>query len=132
MEVTTVEEVKRNGGFGSNHVYIGRSPNYGGTGVLGNDWTHKPLKWSMAKYHVATVEEAIAHYRVWLHFRIQLQDDEQVLRALAGIGPRSILVCHCKPGPCHGDVIVKAIEHLEETKPQWWVALREEELHIAK
>jgi len=76
-------------------VYIGRGS------LFGNQWTHIKTKPTKAKYTVNTVEEAISEYKNWI-----LQQPEllvQVHHLLTG----KILGCYCKPGPCHGDVLVK-------------------------
>lgn len=81
-------------------VYIGRGSRWG------NEYTHIHTG-TKAKYRVATVEEAIERYRndLWRDLRsgkVKVQD----LRDLAG----KRLACFCKPKPCHGDVLVKAVE----------------------
>jgi len=54
----------------------------------------------------------IPHYRRWLWERIQ-SGDQAVLEALQAIDEASILVCWCKPGPCHGDVVKAAAAWLQ-------------------
>lgn len=71
-------------------IYIGR-----GT-PLGNPFT-------VAEHGI----EALALYRAWLWKRIQDRNAD-VLGAMRAIRPGTLLVCSCKPRPCHGDVVVKA------------------------
>jgi hypothetical protein len=49
----------------------------------------------------------LPHYRRWLWQQIQA-GNESVLAALRSITPKTTLVCWCKPGPCHGDVVAAA------------------------
>jgi hypothetical protein len=46
----------------------------------------------------------LAPYRDWLWGRI-IAGDEGVISALRAITADTVLVCYCKPGPCHGDVV---------------------------
>jgi hypothetical protein len=63
-----------------------------------------------------TREQVIDKYRVWLWQSIR--ERGAVYRLLAQLaevhkaGRRVVLVCCCKPLPCHGDVIQRAIEWL--------------------
>ena len=63
-----------------------------------------------------TREEVIEKYRHWLWQSIQ--ERGAVYRLLAQLaqvhktGGRVVLVCCCKPLPCHGDVVRRAIEWL--------------------
>jgi hypothetical protein len=78
------------------------------------------------------VEEAVEMYRIWLHYRIKLQDRPEVLLALARIREESVLVCHCDEGsPCHARVIVKAWEWLYAQHPKWFVDLVTQEVGTA-
>lgn len=79
-------------------VYIGR----GRDGVWGNPYSHKNVpgtKW------VATRDEAIEAYRVWLWQAIR--DGAVTLEALAQLHGKT-LGCWCAPQRCHGDVLVQA------------------------
>jgi hypothetical protein len=49
----------------------------------------------------------LPHYRRWLWDQIQA-GNEAVIDALRAIDEETILVCWCKPGPCHGDVVRRA------------------------
>ena len=80
-------------------VYIGRGSRWG------NEYSHR--EGTKATVIVPTVEEAIAKYRddLWSKIKsgqITLSD----LRSLDG----KRLGCFCKPAPCHGDVLKRAVE----------------------
>ena len=73
----------------SNHsVYIGRGSKWGNPFVIGKDGTR---------------EEVIEKYRAWV---VQQKDLMASLQELYG----KVLVCYCKPLPCHGDVLVDLLE----------------------
>jgi hypothetical protein len=76
-------------------VYIGRGSSFG------NQWTHIKTKPTKAKYTVNTVEEAISEYQNWI-----LQQPELLARVRHELNGQT-LGCYCKPGPCHGDILVK-------------------------
>ncbi len=80
-------------------VYIGRP------GPWGNPYSHKDG--TKAEFRVASVEEAIEGYRthLWCGIRMARIGLEE-LAALHG----KTLGCWCKPGPCHGDVLLRAAE----------------------
>jgi hypothetical protein len=80
-------------------VYIGRGPN----SRWGNPYSDK--KGTLAQYQVGSVEEAISHYRRYLYQEIQ--SGRVSLKDLAELDGK-VLGCWCRPGPCHGDVLVKA------------------------
>lgn len=82
-------------------VYIGRPSKWG------NPFSHKPG--TLAKYRVATREEAVAKYREWLPTQPQLMAD---LHELDG----QRLGCWCKPRACHGDVLVELVEQWKLTR----------------
>jgi hypothetical protein len=79
-------------------VYIGRG------GPWGNKFSHKPSKFPDT-VRVATVEEAIARYRESLWAKVKA--GEITVEQLAALHGKT-LVCWCKPGPCHGDVLAAA------------------------
>jgi hypothetical protein len=54
----------------------------------------------------------IPHYRRWLWERIE-SGDLAVLDTLRTINEASVLVCWCKPRPCHGDVVKAAAAWLQ-------------------
>lgn len=87
--------------------YIGRgSP-------LGNPYSH--LEGTTALYKVATREEAIKQYRIWLQKQIE-QPNFKVIEELDRLAYKAIsegslkLRCYCAPAPCHGDVIKEFLE----------------------
>lgn len=67
--------------------------------MWGNPFSNK--NGTLATFQVATVEEAVAAYEAW----IETQPDliAAAKRELKG----KILGCWCKPGPCHGDVLLR-------------------------
>jgi hypothetical protein len=69
-------------------VYVGRGSGWG------NDWSH--LAQSLAKYRVASRDEAIRKHAEW--FLSQENMVEQVRRELRG----RVLGCYCAPLACHG------------------------------
>ena len=54
----------------------------------------------------------LPYYRRWLWQCIQA-GDVAVLDALRAIDTETVLVCWCKPGPCHGDVVSAAAAWLQ-------------------
>jgi Domain of unknown function (DUF4326)/SNF2-related domain len=78
-------------------VYIGRPGPFGNPWVLGRDGTR---------------DQVIAWYEAWVRTQPALLDQIRGLRGL-------ILGCHCKPQPCHGDVIARiADEQAYPSPPQ--------------
>ena len=69
-------------------VYIGRPSKWGNPFSIGSDGSRK---------------EVIDKYRQFIKDHPQLLDELQELRG-------KVLGCWCKPGPCHGDVIVELLE----------------------
>lgn len=83
-------------------VYIGRPSRWG------NPFTHRP---DVAAKHpdlvlVDSLKEAIERYEEYL-----VLDRPDLLDELDELKGRT-LGCWCKPGPCHGDVLVKLIDSL--------------------
>jgi hypothetical protein len=72
-------------------VYIGRPTKWG------NMWSHKDG--TLAKYKVATREEAIAKFEEWIRAQPELM--EAAKRELRN----RTLSCHCFPAHCHGFVL---------------------------
>ena len=99
--------------FRGSGEYIGRPSVLGNPFAIGRDGNR---------------EQVIAKYRVWLWAEIKKRGkvyDELVrLMQLSEAGDVT-LVCFCKPLPCHGDIIVKAIEWLRSStqpmrvEPNW-------------
>lgn len=80
------------------YVYIGRAM----PGRTGSEWANP--------YHIGkdgTRDQVIAKYRMWLWRKLQSDPGAvERLRALAGDN----LGCWCAPQPCHGGVLLSAIE----------------------
>lgn len=77
-------------------VYIGRPSKWG------NPYSHLPN--TLAKYKVATREEAIEKYEKWIRNNPELLVDLPELEF-------KVLGCWCKPNySCHGDVLVKLLK----------------------
>ena len=79
-------------------VYIGRP------GPWGNPFSHKAG--TLAKWKVATIEEALDKYRAWL-----LSQPTLVARAKRELRGK-VLGCWCKTrnnptAPCHGDILAE-------------------------
>jgi hypothetical protein len=83
-------------------VYIGRGK--GAENKWGNPYSHKDG--TLAKYRVATREEAIKKYEEYLLNNEDLMKD---LHELKG----KVLGCWCKPKSCHGDVLAKYANSLD-------------------
>ena len=73
-------------------VYIGRGS------IWGNPFSHRPSMFDVVR--VATREEAITKYEVWLRSQPQLMAKLPKLKG-------KILGCYCKPLACHGDVLAR-------------------------
>lgn len=73
-------------------VYIGRPS------IWGNPYSHKDG--TKAQFRVSTIQEAIEKYRDYILGNPELLSR---LPELAG----KTLGCWCKPGPCHGDVLLE-------------------------
>lgn len=73
-------------------VYIGRPSKWG------NPFSHQAG--TLAQFRVATREEAIARYEVWIKTQPHLI---AALHELRG----KVLGCWCSPKACHGDVLAR-------------------------
>ena len=89
-----------NQAFGDRWVYIGRANRTAGL-------SQSPLANPFKVKDFGGRGRTLPRYRQWLWDRIQA-GDKAVLDALRSIGPSSVLICWCKPGPCHGDVVKAA------------------------
>ena len=96
--------------YGSNWLYIGRANSQAGlpASPLANPF--KPRRLWRADY--GGRGGTLPHYRRWLWERIRA-GDPVVLAALRAINDETVLVCWCKPGPCHGDVVSAAADWLK-------------------
>ena len=92
--------------FGPRWLYIGRSNPRAG---LVQSPLANPFK---VKDFGGQPGATLPHYRRWLWQQIQA-GDVAVLAALQSITPKTTLVCWCKPGPCHGDVVQAAAAWLQ-------------------
>jgi hypothetical protein len=81
-------------------IYIGRPS------IWGNPFSHKDG--TLAEFKVATREEAVAKYEGWIRNQPHLI---KLLPRLKG----KILGCWCAPLLCHGSVLTKLIEELDES-----------------
>lgn len=78
-------------------VYIGRGS------IFGNPF-------SMKNKSDEERSRVIEEYRHWLHAQIKSGSiTKEMLLQLKG----KRLACYCSPKPCHGDVIIKAIDWIE-------------------
>lgn len=79
-------------------VYIGRPS------VWGNPFSHK--KGTLAEFKVSSRKEAIEKYEEYLLSRKDLMDKLPELKG-------KTLGCWCKPSSCHGDILKKYVDILE-------------------
>lgn len=80
-------------------VYIGRPSKWG------NPFTHLETR-NRAEIKVDTRDEAVAAYEDYIRNKPELMAD---LHKLKG----KVLGCWCKPKSCHGDILVKLINELD-------------------
>ena len=78
----------------------------------GNPYSYKKSK--SALYQVKNRKEAIAKYEEWL--TEQIEKGELDIEELRG----KILGCWCKPSSCHGDVIIKKLQQIDDDKNSIW------------
>ena len=89
-------------------------PIYRGGSVLGNPYTDKPLKSTLAVFKAKNREEAIEKYDTY--FDTQYGRNREFTAVIDEIyekyknGETVYLECYCHPLPCHGDVIVKKLQ----------------------
>lgn len=81
---------------------------------LSNPYTYKNIKHIDLKYKMSTPEEVQSAFKAHLISKIKVRDN-QVCKQLNRIYMLALsgdvfLVCHCKPKPCHGDVIKAIVE----------------------
>lgn len=77
-------------------IYIGRACFRGGWELEQSKW-HNPF--SVGKYGLS---RAISKYEAYVRASGLIADIEELRGQTLG--------CWCKPGPCHGDVLVKMLE----------------------
>jgi hypothetical protein len=78
----------------------------------GNPFSHQ--KESKADVVVETRKEAIEAYEEWL--TKQINKGELDITELEG----KVLGCWCKPLTCHGDIIIKKLQEIENEKNAIW------------
>ena len=89
-------------------------PIYRGGSVLGNPYTDKPLKGTLAVFKAKNREDAIEKYDTY--FDTQYGRNREFTAVIDEIyekyknGETVYLECYCHPLPCHGDVIVKKLQ----------------------
>lgn len=76
-------------------VYVGRGSPYG------NPYTHRPLEDTLARFQVASREEAVDAFETMLLGDAELM--ALVQRELRG----KVLGCHCVPLLCHATVLAR-------------------------
>lgn len=100
MKVINIKDAPLGWEDDSNYVYIGRSGK-GRSGYFGN-----PIKLKTGQPKGSTLQE----YSDWLD--VKVKDDPEFRERLLSLKGKT-LVCFCKPGPCHGDVILQKINELD-------------------
>jgi hypothetical protein len=89
-------------------------PIYRGGSVLGNPYTDKPLKGTLAVFKARNREEAIEKYSTY--FDSQYGRNREFTAAIDEIyeiyktGEDVYLECYCHPLRCHGDVIIEKLQ----------------------
>lgn len=89
-------------------------PIYRGGSVLGNPYTDKPLKGTLAIYQVRTRDEAIERY--YSYFDLQYEHNIEFKNLVDEIyekyknGEDVYLECYCHPLRCHGDIIAEKLQ----------------------
>lgn len=101
LNLTVANKYKLSPDLDCQDVYIGRPS------ILGNPF---------AMTAESDRSEVIEKYRLWLWRQIQLKGrvyKELIKIALLVLAGKKIrLVCYCSPKPCHGDIVIKAVEWL--------------------
>lgn len=104
--------VNRNTYKGQSGIYIGRGS------VWGNPYTHLPLNNTQAKFQVPSRDAAVELYRNYS--REKYETDMFYKLCMDAIardhlrGKEVVLVCHCAPKRCHGEIIAEFAEALAE------------------
>ena len=83
-------------------VYIGRPSKWG------NPFTHLSDRKTKAEFIVQSREEAIGRYEEYLLSSGLIADIEELRGKILG--------CWCKPKACHGDVLVRLLNTLDEIR----------------
>ena len=97
---------------GENNVYIGRNAGkYTQRGVRDSKWANPFIccDWDAAKTEWV-VEELVKSYEKYVRKNVLLMNSLHELKGKQ-------LGCWCKPGLCHGDVLVKLYNEMYEKQP---------------
>ncbi len=87
-------------------VYIGRGTPWGNPSIVGQVCAR------CGELH-ADGAATLPCYRQWLHEQLQNPVIANKTKALLG----RTLACSCKPKPCHGDILVRAVRWLNGYDP---------------
>ena len=91
-------------------------PIYRSVSILGNPYTHLPVKGTKAMFQCKTREEAIEKYDKY--FDIMYGNNIEFTKIIDEMyekyknGEDLFLECYCKPQPCHGDIIAKKLQEM--------------------
>ena len=91
-------------------------PIYRGVSILGNPYTHLPVKDTKAMFQCQTREEAIEKYDKY--FDLMYGNNIEFTKIIDEMyekyknGEDLFLECYCKPQPCHGDIIAKKLQEM--------------------
>lgn len=93
-----------------NSVYVGRGYN----SILGNPFSH--LDNTLAKYKVATREEAVTQYEKYMRNilaaeKLLPENKRPYTAAILALAEKN-LVCYCAPKSCHGDILIVLCQEL--------------------
>lgn len=89
-------------------------PIYRGGSILGNPYTDKPLKGTLAIYHVRTRDEAIERYDSYFDMQYKVNPAfksiiDEIYEKYKN-GDDVYLECYCHPLRCHGDIIAEKLQ----------------------
>jgi hypothetical protein len=85
-------------------VYIGRNMFMGGWQLRRSIWANP-----FTVKECGSAEKACEKYEKWIRTQPELLERLPELR-------NKVLGCWCKPGACHGDVLVRLLEEIPETQ----------------
>lgn len=91
-------------------------PIYRGVSILGNPYTHLPVKDTKAMFQCKTREEAIEKYDKY--FDIMYGNNIEFTKIIDEMyekyknGEDIYLECNCEPQLCHGDIIAKKLQEM--------------------
>ena len=89
-------------------------PIYRGGSILGNPYTDKPVKKTLAIYQAKDRDEAISRYGAYFDMMYETNNDfssliDEIYEKYKK-GETVYLECYCHPLPCHGDVICEKLK----------------------